>query len=68
MSNTRKIKAKKPRVQKTAIKVKKHESALHTSFNIFSQGGSNYTVHSQKPMTLAEAQYYYHALAISAND
>ena len=39
----------------------------YTSFNIFTRDGENLTVTSEKPMTLEEAQYHYHALSISAN-
>ena len=66
MSNRMKIKAK-------PIKVKQHKPQpqkveLHTSFNIFSRDGENLVVKSPRPMTLAEAQYHFKALAISAND
>lgn len=66
MSNRMKIKAK-------PIKVKKHKPQpprveLHTSFNIFTRYGENLSVKSPRPMTLEEAQDYFHALAISAND
>lgn len=66
MSNRMKIKAK-------PIKVKQHKpkpsmDGLHTSFNIFSRDGENLVVKSNKPMTLAEAQYHFKALSISAND
>lgn len=40
----------------------------YTSFNIFTEDGRNITVTSEKPMTLVEAQYHYHALSISANE
>lgn len=66
MSNRMKIKAK-------PIKVKQHKPQppkveLHTSFNIFTKYGENLVVKSPKPMTLDEAQYYFKALSISAND
>ena len=40
----------------------------YTSFNIFTQDGSNITVESNIPMTIDEAQCYYNALGISGND
>ena len=40
----------------------------YTSFNIFTQDGSNITVESNTPMTIDEAQCYYNALGISGND
>lgn len=40
----------------------------YTSFNIFTRDGRNVTVTSEKPMTLYEAQYHYHALSISGNE
>lgn len=40
----------------------------YTSFNIFTRDGQNLTVTSEKPMTLEEAQYHYHALSISGNE
>lgn len=64
MSNRMKIKVKRPR----PIKPKRCVEALHKSFNIFSRYGENRVVTSPRPMTLSEAQDYYHALAISAND
>lgn len=66
MSNRMKIKVK-------PIKVKQHKphpqiAELHTSFNIFTEHGENRVVKSPRPMTLAEAQYHFKALSISAND
>ena len=40
----------------------------YTSFNIFTQDGSNITVESNIPMTIDEAQCYYNALGISGNE
>ena len=40
----------------------------YTSFNIFTQDGSNITVESNIPMTIDEAQCYYNALSISGNE
>jgi len=40
----------------------------YTSFNIFTRDGDNRTVTSEKPMTLNEALYHYHALSISGNE
>ena len=40
----------------------------YTSFNIFTQDGSNITVESNTPMTIDEAQCYYNAIGISVND
>lgn len=64
MSNRFKIKIKQARPKKA----KRNVEVLHTSFNILSKDGDNHIVTSPRPMTLAEAQYYYKALAISANN
>ena len=40
----------------------------YTSFHIFTSDGENRTVTSEKPMTLDEALYHYHALSISGNE
>lgn len=66
MSNRFKIKGKPIRVKKR--KPQPPIVELHTSFNIFTKYGENLVVKSPKPMTLDEAQYYFKALAISAND
>ena len=62
-----KIKAKPIKTTKPRRPTPKVE-ALHKSFNIFTEYGENIVVKSAKPMTLAEAQYHYKALSISAND
>ena len=64
MSNRMKIKAKHVKVRKPVYVPPKQ----YTSFNIFTRDGHNLTVRSERPMTIVEAQYRYHALSISGND
>lgn len=39
----------------------------YKSFNVFTDDGRNIVVKSDVPLTLEEAQFKYHALAISGN-
>ena len=65
------------RFKKIKVKVKRRKAYLtpspvtkkHSSFNIFTRWGQNRTdVKSPYPMTLEEAQVYFDALSIGAND
>jgi hypothetical protein len=70
MSNNKfkKIKVRAPRQVKAKAKPAKVERP-HTSFNIFTKDGRNLTeVKSPRPMLLKEAQEYFNALSIGAND
>lgn len=64
MSNRIKIKIKKPKVHR----IHYQPPRMYTSFNIFTRYGENQLVKSNKPMTIEEAQYHFHALSISGND
>lgn len=72
MSNLCKRMAKPKKLTGKKIRQRLHErcsercSKQYTSFNIFD--GENLVVHSDKPMTVVEAQYYYRALSISGID
>ena len=68
MSNLCKRMAKPKKLTGRKIRQRLHErcSKQYTSFNIFN--GENIVVHSEKPMTIVEAQYYYRALSISGID
>lgn len=70
MSNLCKRMAKRKKVcaRKRRQEMHKRCSKQYTSFNIFTDDGRNITVTSEKPMTLVEAQYHYHALSISGNE
>jgi hypothetical protein len=68
MSNRARIKV---RAKKQARRIAKpvQPEKPHTSFNIFTQDGKSLTdVKSPRPMYLAEAQAYFKALCIGAND
>jgi hypothetical protein len=70
MANSRfkKIKVRTPKQRRTRVKSAGVERP-HTSFNIFTKDGRNLTeVKSPRPMLLAEAQAYFNALSIGAND
>ena len=54
--------------RKEMIRYHRVSCKRYKSFNIFTRDGQNLTVTSNKPMTLAEAQYHYRALSISGND
>ena len=65
------------RFKKIKVKVKRRKAYLtpppttrkYSSFNIFTRDGQNRTeVKSPYPMTLDEAQAYFDALCIGAND
>lgn len=64
MSNRMKIKIKKPKIRRMHYQPPK----IYTSFNIFIICRENRLVKSNKPMTIEEAQYHFHALSISGND
>jgi len=64
----KKIKVRAPKRVKAKAKPAKVERP-HTSFNIFTKGGKNLTnVKTPRPMLLEEAQVYFNALSIGAND
>ena len=64
MSNRARIKMKRVKVRRKGYVPPKR----YTSFHIFTSDGENRTVTSEKPMTLDEALYHYHALSISGNE
>ena len=70
MSNPCKRMAKPKKLTGRKIRQRLHErcSKQYTSFNIFTKYGENIVVHSDKPMTVVEAQYKYRALSISGID
>lgn len=64
----KKIKVRTPKRVKAKAKPAVVEKP-HTSFNIFTKDGRNLTeVKSPRPMLLDEAQVYFDALSIGAND
>jgi hypothetical protein len=64
----KKIKVRTPKQVRTRVRPAKVEKP-HTSFNIFTKDGRNLTeVKSPRPMLLDEAQVYFDALSIGAND
>lgn len=67
MSNRARIKVRRP---KKSVRYKEEVTLTkkYMSFNIFTRDGDNRTVTSEKPMTLNEALYHYHALSISGNE
>ena len=70
MSNLCKRMARQKKLTGRRICQRFHErcSKQYTSFNIFTRYGENTVVHSDEPMTVAEAQYKYGALSISGID
>lgn len=67
MSNKFKIKPKK--ASRKPNKVKREVRVKHTSFNIFTKNGKSLCdVKTPHPMTLEDAQVYFDALCIGAND
>ena len=70
MSNLCKRLAKTKKLSGRKIRQRLHErcSKQYTSFNIFTKYGENVVIHSNKPMTIFEAQYKYGALSISGID